>query len=299
MSGLDATGELALQDVEETGQSAWRAIWGSHEGRAGLVIAGLVLGLVVFGRFLAPYSPTEIAVGPSVAGPSREHLLGTDDLGRDVFSRVLTGGDSIILVPLLAALVSLVVGGGLGMLGGYLGGSTDAAITRVFDLMLILPALLLVLMLIAAFGSSTPVLVLTIGLVFVPRMGRIVRGATQAVVANDYISAAQARGERAPSILTREVLPNITGPTIADFALRVTYGVIFVATLSFLGLGTQPPAPDWGSMIAESRSFIVVNPWATLGPVICIAALSVAFNLIADVFTGHLARAPASQGTSL
>jgi peptide/nickel transport system permease protein len=295
MSVLDAAGEVTIVESDDAGRSAWRAIWSSSEGRAGLAIAGLILGVVVFGRFLAPYSPTEIAVGPSVAGPSRDHLLGTDELGRDVFSRVLTGGDSIIIVPLLAAFLSLVVGGGLGMVGGYFGGRSDAVVTRLFDFMLILPALLLVLMLIAAFGSSTQVLVLTIGLVFVPRIGRIVRGATQAVVANEYIASAQARGEGAVSILVREVLPNITGPTIADFALRVTYGVIFVSTLSFLGLGTQPPAPDWGSMIAESRSFIVVNPWATLAPVVCIAALSIAFNLIADVFTGHLSRTHASE----
>jgi len=295
VTSVEAASELTEVEVEDIGHSAWHAIWGTSEGRAGLAIGALVIGIVVFGRFLAPYSPTEIAVGPSVEGPSREHLLGTDELGRDVFSRVLTGGDSIIIVPLLAALVSLVVGGGLGMLGGYVGDSMDTVITRLFDFMLILPALLLVLMLIVAFGSSTSVLVLTIGLVFVPRLGRIVRGATQSVVSNDYIAAAQARGESTLSILAREVLPNITGPTIADFALRVTYGVIFVSTLSFLGLASQPPAPDWGSMIAESRSFIVVNPWATLAPVLCIAALSVAFNLIADVFTGHLSRADTSD----
>jgi peptide/nickel transport system permease protein len=121
-------------------------------------------------------------------------------------------------------------------------------------------------------------------------MGRVVRGATQAVVTNDYVAAAQARGERTSAIVVREVLPNIAAPAIADFALRITYAVIFVSTLNFLGLGAQPPKPDWGLMVAESRSFISVAPWATLAPAIGIAALSISFNFLADALTRHLTR---------
>jgi peptide/nickel transport system permease protein len=275
--------------------SAWRSVWSSVEGRIGVAVGAAVLAVVVFGRFVTPYPPTQIAVGPPTAGPSSEHLLGTDDLGRDVLSRVLTGGGTIVVVPLLAAFLSFVAGGGLGMLGAYVGGVLDTVVARLFDVLLVLPPLLFVLVLIAGIGASDAVLVLTIGLVFVPRMGRLVRGATQGVITSDYVAAAQARGEPTRAILVREVLPNITGPAIADFALRITYGVIFVSTLNFLGLGAQPPEPDWGSMIAESRSFISVNPWATLAPAFCIAALSVAFNLVADVLTRHFARTPAEE----
>ncbi len=283
-----------LRPIEEEEEarppSAWRTILGSLEGRIGLVFGAIMLGIIAFGRFFTPYSPTELGVGPQATGPSADHFLGTDNLGRDVFSRFLVGGDTIVLVPLAAVTVAFIVGGGLGMLGAYSRGRTDGLITRLFDLLLTLPPLLLVLVIIAGLGTSKVVLVLTVALVFVPRVGRIVRGATQAVVTSDFIAAAQARGERTGSILAREVLPNIAAPAIADFALRITYGVIFVATLNFLGLGAQPPKPDWGLMVAESRNFLSVAPWATLGPAFGIAALSISFNMIADALTRHLTR---------
>jgi peptide/nickel transport system permease protein len=282
----------AVEVVEEEGRppSAWRTVVGSLEGRIGLVLGAIMLGVIVFGRFLAPYSPNELGVGVQTMGPSGDHLFGTDHLGRDVFSRFLVGGDTILLVPLVAVTLAFVVGGGLGMLGAYARGATDGLITRTFDLLLTLPPLLLVLVIIAGLGTSSVVLVLTVALVFLPRMGRVIRGATQAVVTNDYVAAAQARGERTHAILVREVLPNIAAPAIADFALRITYAIIFVATLNFLGLGAQPPEPDWGLMVAESRNFLSVQPWATLMPAAGIAALSISFNLIADALTRHLTR---------
>jgi peptide/nickel transport system permease protein len=286
--------EIAVpQQLEEEGApppSAWRTILGTTEGRVGLSIGLIMLFVIAFGRFFTPYSPTEIGVGLPTQGPSADHYFGTDHLGRDVFSRFLTGGDTIVLVPLASVILAFVVGGGLGMLGGYLRGRWDTVITRTFDLLLTLPPLLLVLVLIAGLGTSSIVLIVTVGLVFLPRMGRVVRGATQAVVTSDYVAAAQARGERTVSILGREVFPNIAAPTIADFALRITYGVIFVATLNFLGLGAQPPEPDWGLMVADSRAYLSAQPWAALAPMFGIAALSIAFNLIADALTRHLTR---------
>jgi peptide/nickel transport system permease protein len=281
-----------IQAIEEEAAppSIWKTLLTSIEGRIGIALGLLMLGLIAFGRFFTPFEPAEIGTGPSAAGPSADHLLGTDHLGRDVLSRFLAGGDTILIVPLIAVTLAFVAGGGLGMLGGYLRGWPDALITRTFDLLLTLPPLLLVLVIIAGLGTSRVVLVLTVALVFLPRMGRVVRGATQAVVTNDYVAAAQARGERTSAIVVREVLPNIAAPAIADFALRITYAIIFVSTLNFLGLGAQPPKPDWGLMVAESRSFISVAPWATLAPAIAIAALSVSFNFIADALTRHLTR---------
>jgi peptide/nickel transport system permease protein len=278
---------------------AWRTLVGTAEGRIGLTIGVLMLALIAFGRFFTPYPPTELGVGPRTAGPSSAHPFGTDNLGRDVLSRFLAGGDAILLVPLAAVVLAFVVGGGLGMLGGYRRGGTDLAIARTFDLLLTLPPLLLVLVIISGAGSSKAVLVLTVALVFVPRVGRILRGATQAVVTNDYVAAAQARGERTAAILVREVLPNIAAPAIADFALRLTYAIIFVATLNFLGLGAQPPKPDWGLMVAESRTFIAVQPWATLVPAFGIAALSIATNLVADALTRHVTRDTAQGSMTL
>jgi peptide/nickel transport system permease protein len=281
------------EQLEEEGApppSAWRTIIGTAEGRIGLIVGLLMLAVIAFGRFFVPYSPTELGVGLATQGPSTDHYFGTDHLGRDVFSRWLTGGDTIVLIPLAAVSLAFVLGGGLGMLGAYLRGRSDVVITRTFDLLLTLPPLLLVLVLIAGLGTSSVVLVVTVALVFLPRMGRVVRGATQAVVTSDYVAAAQARGEGTVAILVREVFPNIAAPAIADFALRITYGVIFVATLNFLGLGAQPPEPDWGLMVADSRAYLAAQPWATLAPALGIAALSVAFNLIADALTRHLTR---------
>ncbi|MDQ3993575.1 MAG: ABC transporter permease [Actinomycetota bacterium] len=291
---LGAVEPEPIEEEEGRPPSVWRTILGSLEGRIGLVLGVIMLGVIAFGRFFAPYGPTEPLVGPQTTGASADHFLGTDNLGRDVFSRFLAGGDTILLVPLAAVTLAFVAGGMLGMLGAYARGRIDAVITRTFDLLLTLPPLLLVLVIIAGLGTSTAVLVLTVALVFVPRIGRVIRGATQAVVTNDYVAAAQARGERTWAILVREVLPNIAAPAIADFALRITYGVIFVATLNFLGLGAQPPEPDWGLMVAESRNFLSVAPLATLAPAAGIAALSISFNLIADALTRHLTREAAT-----
>ena len=262
-----------------------RAILASTQGRVGLGLGGLV-----FGRFSTPYPPDAIGVGGSAVGPSADHLLGTDSLGRDTFSRLLVGGTTIILIPLAAVGLAWIVGGTLGMFAAYKGGAIDAVISRAFDVLLALPALLFVLVAIAALGTSSTVLVLTIMLVYIPRMGRIARGATQGVIGLEYVAAAQARGERTAAIVFREVLPNVLAPTTADFALRITYGVIFVATLNFLGLGVQPPKADWGTMVAEGRGFIELNPLATLAPAAMIATLSVGLNLIADAFTEHITR---------
>jgi peptide/nickel transport system permease protein len=281
---------VSTELVEEEGRPppAWRAVLGSNQGRIGVGIGAIVLFVIIFGRFFTPYPPNLVGVGGATTNPSSEHLLGTDALGRDTLSRLLVGGTTIILIPLIAVGLAWVIGGTLGMLGAYKGGRIDGLITRGFDLLLSLPPLLIVLVAIAALGTSNLVLVITIMLVYLPRMGRLVRGAAQGVITNEYVAAAQARGERTRAILFREVLPNILAPTTADFALRITYGVIFVATLNFLGLGVQPPNADWGVMVSEGRGFINIAPVATLAPAGAIALLSIALNLIADALTQHV-----------
>jgi len=277
-----------LVEQEERPPSAIRAVLQSTEGRIGLVLGLVVLFVIVFGRFFTPYRPNAIQVGPSATGPSWSHLLGTDALGRDVLSRLLVGGGAIILIPLVAVTIAWVLGLTLGMLGVYKGGVVDALTTRFLDLLLTLPPLLIVLTLIGGAGTSNLVLVASLVLVYTPRMGRIARGATQAVITSEYVQAAQARGERTFAILFREVLPNIISPSVADYALRITYGVIFIATLNFLGLGVQPPNADWGVMVSEGRGFINIDPVATLAPAAAIALLSIALNLIADALTQHV-----------
>ncbi|HZV74098.1 MAG TPA: ABC transporter permease [Conexibacter sp.] len=294
MSHLEAETELLGSSVavaDELAQaprrSALRAVLRAPEGRIGVALALLVLAVVILGPLLAPYPPDKLGVGPVSAGPTASHLLGTDTLGRDVLSRVLCGGTSVIVIPLLAVVLAQLLGGGMGLAAGYLGGRWDAVLSRVFDIFMTLPPLLLVLVLIAGLGTSAAVLVIVVALVFLPRAGRIVRAATQSLVHADYVVAAQTRGESATYVVGREILPNIVGPLMADAALRLTYAIIFVATLNFLGLGVQPPRPDWAVMISEGRATIAITPIVVFAPAAAIAAVSVSANLIADALTAH------------
>jgi len=293
VTATSAVDLISAEAVEDEGRppSAIRAVLQSTEGRVGLGTGFIVLFVIAFGRFFTPYPPNAIEVGPSAAGPSWSHLLGTDSLGRDVVSRLLVGGGAIILIPLVAVTIAWLLGLTLGMLGVYKGGVLDSLISRFLDVLLTLPPLLIVLTLIGGAGTSNVVIVGSLVLVYTPRMGRIARGATQAVISNEYVQSAQARGERTFVILFREVLPNIISPTVADYALRITYGVIFIATLNFLGLGVQPPHADWGVMIHDNYGFFNIAPVATLAPAAAIALLSISLNLIADALTQHVTQA--------
>jgi peptide/nickel transport system permease protein len=263
-------------------------VWGPREGKIGTALLAVFLLVIVLGPALAPYSPTEVGAGTPVSAPSAEHLLGTDHLGRDVLSRLLHGARSVIAIPLAATLLAFAVGGLAGLVTGYLGGRFDLVASRVLDVLLALPPLLVVLVVIAALGSSTLVLVVSVSLVYSPRVARVLRGATQSVATLEYVQAAQARGERTLGIVLSEVLPNIAPTVLVEFAVRLTYIIIFITTLNFLGLGVQPPSPDWGVMVAESRATILTSPVATLAPTLAIAAVCVAIGLVADAATQRL-----------
>lgn len=267
----------------------WSGMAASTEGRAGLGLAALILFIVIFGPLLAPHSPSQIS-GVDLAGASGSHLLGTDELGRDVFSRFLNGGRTVLLAPLAATTLAFLVGGGLAMFGVFRGGWLDTGTSRLFDLFIALPGLLLVMVVITRVGTSFIAILLVVAVNFAPRAGRIVRGATQTVVGNDYVAAARLRGERTSWILMHELLPNAAPVIIANFCLYLTYSVVFVSTLSFLGLGAQPPSSDWGLMVSQSRAFIQVNPWATIAPAAGIASMAVAFTLIGDAMIRQVSR---------
>jgi peptide/nickel transport system permease protein len=262
-----------------------RAVTGPNEGKLGLAIVGIFLVVVIIGPTIAPFSPYAIGTGLPNTGPSSAHLLGTDDLGRDILSRLLFGSRSVILIPLAATLLAFAVGGLLGLLVGYTHGRADAIATRVIDVFLSLPPLLIVLVVIATAGGSSAVIILSVALVYSPRVARVLRGATQGVATQEYILAAQARGERTLAIVLRELLPNIAPTVLVEFAVRLTYVIIFITTLNFLGLGVQPPSPNWGRMLFEARNTIVTNPVAAIAPAAALGALSVGIGLIADAVT--------------
>jgi peptide/nickel transport system permease protein len=217
-------------------------------------------------------------------------MLGTDQLGRDVLSRVLYGGRSVLLLPVCAVTLAFAIGGVLGLLAGYRGGRTDQVVTRVADLLMSVPPLLLVMVLVIPLGTSDTVLIATTGIWFAPRIVRIVRAATASVCAKDYVLAARVRGESTVSIVWHEVIPNITGTLLAELALRLNYAIIFITTLNFLGLGVQPPSSDWGLMVSEGRAFLGHRPLISIIPALMIGAAAIGVNLLSDQIAAHLAR---------
>jgi peptide/nickel transport system permease protein len=261
-----------------------RRLAGTREGAIGVLLTLLVLFVAVVGPHITPYSPFQLDLAPPNARPSLGHWLGTDQLGRDVLSRLLAGGTLIIIIPLVAVSSAYLIGGIAGLGAAYVGGRTDSMISAVFDIAISIPRLLVMLILVGSFGSSSALLIFGLAIADVPSIGRMVRGVALAQVANDYVTAARARGETVSAILFRELLPNLVAPLVADFTLRITFSVIALSTLSFLGLGAQPPRPDWGLMIQDARPYAQITPWAILAPAAMIAALSVGLSLIADAF---------------
>ncbi|HEY7174285.1 MAG TPA: ABC transporter permease [Micromonosporaceae bacterium] len=265
-------------------QRRWREFFAIPQAIAGTILLALLLAFSIIGPFVAPYSPNEISDQP-LDGPSGKHWLGTDTLGRDIFSRVLHGGGSVILLPLLAVAGAMVVAVVVGLLSGYLGGWLDAVVTRVVDVVLAIPSYLTVLVVVTAFGTGSTVVVTTVAVIYAPYIIRVLRSATLAVSPLEFVLAARARGERIRWIVFREILPNI-GPTLlVEIALRLTYAVMFIASLSFLGLGVKPPSSNWGVMVAEDRLLLLVHPIGVVVPALLIGVLAISVNLIADALT--------------
>lgn len=278
-----------LTDLDDLGEPTPRRrrlgqFFRTPQGAGGSALLLIMVGIAVIGPLLAPHGINEI-VGPPISEASREFPLGTDTLGRDIVSRVLNGGASVILLPLAAVATSMVVATIVGLATGYLGGRVDALLSRVVDTSLAVPSYLLVLVVVAAFGNSTLVVVLTVAIIYAPYIIRVIRAATQTIAPKEFVLAARARGERLPWILFREVLPNI-GPTLlVEIALRLTYAVMFIASLSFLGLGVRPPSANWGVLVAENRLLLLINPVGVLVPALLIALLAISINLLADALT--------------
>lgn len=250
-------------------------------GRVGLAGSLLLLALIAVGPLFAPHDPAGIVSVP-LQRPSSQFLLGTDGLGRDVLSRVLWGGRSIVGLAVLATALAYAVGTAIGLLAGYTRSIVDPLLMRAMDVLLAVPPLLFLLVLATGAGRSIPVLVLGVAIVHVPSIARIVRAATQEVSTRGYVEAAVARGERIDAVLRREILPNVLGTVLADAGIRLTASILILASVNFLGLGLQPPRADWALMIAENRGGIELQPWAVAAPALLIAFLTISVNLVAD-----------------
>jgi peptide/nickel transport system permease protein len=250
---------------------------------AGLVILVFWVGAALFGTHFtkSPYASSE----NTLQGISSAHWFGTDKLGRDVFARVIAGSREILIIAPLATILGVAVGTILGLIAGYFSGTVDNVVSRIMDAMLALPLVITAIVAITALGISDTTLVLTIGVVFAPLVGRTVRTAVLVERDLDYVQAAKLRGERAPYIMFVEILPNVVAPILVEFTVRLGYAIFTVASLSFLGYGEQPPSPDWGAQVADNYQLISFAWWTTLFPALAIASLVIAVNLISDGIT--------------
>jgi peptide/nickel transport system permease protein len=251
-----------------------------------LLIGGFVVALIallaVLGPSVAPYAPDAFSVRERLLPPSAAHPFGTDEFGRDVLSRVLAGAHHSLAMGFGATAISLALGVPLGLLAAFHRGWVEEAIMRGVDLLISVPPVLLGLLLLAVTEPGLGKTILAVGVVYVPIMTRLSRSVALGLLAEDFVEAARARGEGAWHILAREILPNAWPPIIVETALRVTFAILLGSALSFLGLGPQPPASEWGLMIAESRPFIEQAPWIGLAPGLCLCALLVAINVVGE-----------------
>jgi peptide/nickel transport system permease protein len=258
-----------------------RDSWGVRRTKIGIGVLVGMLVIVIFGPWVAPYSPTEF-VGPPFSSPSDVAVLGTDYIGHDVLTRVLYGGRTVITLALAATTLGLVVGVTLGLISGYARRWVDESVMRILDVVLAFPSIVLALLFVSVFGPRLWLIVLMVGLSHAPRIARVTRVAAMEITQRDFVRAAEALGVSKTRIIFGEILPNITSPLLVEFGLRLTYSIGIIAALSFLGFGLQPPAADWGLMINENRIGITVQPYAVFVPVVMIGILTIATNLIAD-----------------
>jgi peptide/nickel transport system permease protein len=267
----------------------WPRALRTPQGKVGLALLVLVVGVALIGPLVAPHSIAE-PIGAPGSAPGSGAPLGTDYLGRDVLSRALHGGTSVLWVAFVTTALIYLVGVSVGMIAGLSRSLLDPILMRVVDVFLVFPPLMLLLLLFAGAGSGVGVLIVGIVLVLAPGVARLVRTATLEVSTNAYIEAAVARGERTFAIMRREVLPNIAPSIIADVGVRFAGVIILAASVNFLGLGNKPPAANWGLMIAENLQIVATNTWSVLAPAIVLALLTIAVNLLGDAYSRSLGR---------
>jgi len=258
-----------------------RALKGNG-ARLGLVLVVLLLALAAFAPFVAPYDPYDQDLSNALSPPGHEHWFGADQYGRDVFSRVLHGTRYALFAILVADGLALVLGGAMGLIAGFAGGVLDAAIMRVVDVLLAFPYLLLALVIVAALGPSLVNSLIAIGIVYAPQYARMMRGQVLAVQGLDFVQAATATGARPMRVVLRHVLPNCMGPVLVLATLQAGSVVVETAGLSFLGLGAQPPSPDWGALLADGHSYFLSAWWIATFPGAAILFAVLGFNLLGD-----------------
>jgi peptide/nickel transport system permease protein len=282
MSGINAPKPAVFRARRRASRAARRPwLFHSTQGILGVMLLGFVVLVALVGPLVAPHPITQ-TIGIPGSPPSAAAPLGTDFLGRDVLSRLLHGGFPVLWLSAVTISFTYLIGLGIGMTAGLSRSLVDPVLMRIVDLVLVFPPLLLLLLLVSGAGASQGILIIGIVLVLFPGVARLVRTTTLEVSTTGYIEAAVARGETRLAIMKREVLPNIATSVLADLGVRFSAAVILAASISFLGLGSQPPAANWGLMISENRPNLATNPWGVLAPAILLALMTIGVNLLSD-----------------
>ena len=258
-----------------------RALLRSPTFMTGMVIVLFWVFMALFSAYVTQ-SPTNVDAAASLKAPSVAHLFGTDELGRDVLARTMAGARTVLIIAPLATILALLWGGIIGLVAGFYRGYTDEVIMRLIDVLLALPIVITSILVLSLLGTGLTIIIITIGALFTPVVSRTVRAAVIGEREREYVMAARLRGERSAFVMAREILPNITQPIIVEGTIRLGYAVFTAATLSFLGFGLGPPAPDWGLTVATERIYLQVAPWTVLFPALALASLVVGVNLITD-----------------
>jgi peptide/nickel transport system permease protein len=264
-------------------------LWASNQVRWGVILLLAMTVLIIIGPFLAPHNPA-MSVGKPYATVSAEALLGTDNLGRDVLSRVLAGGVYLVWMAPLAAILSVSIGAAIALTAAYCGGWTELVLMRSLDVLLAFPGVLLTLLCVSVFGPHPPLLVGLVILTLMPGVARVIRGAAKPLLNREYVLWAKAVGTPGRVIILRELLPNVTSPLLVELALRLSWSVGILSSMSFIGYGIQPPAADWGLMVSENGTGLGTQPFAVLAPIAMIVLYTIGGGLIAEGAARVMAR---------
>lgn len=248
----------------------------------GTSLVAIFVALAIFAPWIAPYSATQQIAGAARLEPGPDYWFGTDRLGRDVYSRVIWGARDVLGLAGAGTLVAVMLGTLAGLFGAYRGGLTEEVTFRIFDSLLAMPALLLALLLLGTVGPSRESVLIVIVVVYTPIVARVVRSVVLGVKTKGFVEAARTQGESTFHILFREILPSVLPALAVESALRFSYAIFLVASLGFLGVGVQPPSPNWGLMVSEARTYAALTPWALYFPVAAISLLVIGINLMAD-----------------
>jgi peptide/nickel transport system permease protein len=266
----------------------WLAVLGAAartpRGTTGLALTAVVVLIAIAGPLAAPHSPDALMT-LTFAAPSGHFPLGSDFLGRDVLSRVLDGGWVLLLMAVAATAFGLIAGSAAGVSAAYLRGRSDGLIMRTVDVILAFPQLVFALLLVSLIGPKLWLIVVAVGVSHAPAVARVIRSATLEVSERDYVKAAELQGMRPARLMAREILPNLISPLMVEAGLRLTYSIVIMSGLSFLGFGQQPPTANWGLMINENRVGLAINPWAVIVPAALIAILTIGTNTFTDAIT--------------